>query len=255
MTVPAAATAAPLSPALLRYVTRGALHAALAQDALVDLTSALPPHNFAVDMAAGTLSFVPHDGSPGLTFRAHLIASLAPGPRSALWGWAHPRGDEVSALLKAAGERDGVPELCAPEAPFPEHFPRDLSAEPAALGALAHHIANAAVGITGRAPYYSATSGRSRAVFVLDTPIEVSVQDLLVKMPRMLANAVVDDARAALEGIAEARGWTLENTETGISVTDGTTVAHFELDENEMISRISGKIPGKEPAQEEESAA
>src|SRR5690349_7447571 len=92
--------------ALQPLADRAALFTALRQDALSAAADALGEYSWDADMAAGTLTFIANaDPSRQLVTRAHLVATIAPGPRSMLWAWAHPQGDTqgVAALLQAYG--------------------------------------------------------------------------------------------------------------------------------------------------------
>ena len=91
-------------PALAPLADRAALFAALRQDQLVTATAALGEHRWDVDLAAGTLTFTSEtDPSRQLVARASLVATIAPGPRSLMWAWAHPQGGSDPSV---AGLRD-----------------------------------------------------------------------------------------------------------------------------------------------------
>ncbi|WP_396654804.1 DUF6882 domain-containing protein, partial [Microbacterium sp.] len=101
-------------PPLQPLADRAALFTALRQDALSAAADALGEHRWDADLAAGTLTFTANaDPTRQLVTRAHLIATIAPGPRSLLWAWAHPQGDPqgVAAQLRAYGEQHGIAEL------------------------------------------------------------------------------------------------------------------------------------------------
>lgn len=90
-------------PPLQPLADRAALFTALRQDALSAAADALGEHRWDADLAAGTLTFTANDDpTRQLVTRAHLIATIAPGPRSLLWAWAHPQGDPqgVAARLR-----------------------------------------------------------------------------------------------------------------------------------------------------------
>jgi hypothetical protein len=157
--------------ALQPLADRAALFTALRQDALSAAADALGEHRWDADMAAGTITFTANaDPSRQLVTRAHLIATIAPGPRSMLWAWAHPQGDPqgVAAQLRAYGAEHGLVDLTTPEVPFPA----DAAADEAWIAQAAHVVGGVAVELTGRSPYYSApVGGGTRAVFLLDAPL------------------------------------------------------------------------------------
>ncbi|WP_235201318.1 DUF6882 domain-containing protein [Microbacterium sp. CH12i] len=158
--------------ALQPLADRAALFAALRQDALNTATAALGEHRWNADMVEGTLTFTSKaDPERQLVTRPHLIATIAPGPRSLLWAWAHPQGDTqgVAAQLRDYGTQYGIAELSQPELAFPEDTGSDIEAW---IEQAAHQVGTVATEITGRSPYYSApVGGGTRAVFLLDAPV------------------------------------------------------------------------------------
>ena len=130
--------------ALQPLADRAALFVALRQDALSAAADALGDHRWDADMAAGTLTFTANDDpSRQLATRSHLVATIAPGPRSLLWAWAHPSGDPqgIAAQLRAYGEQHGIAELTAAEVPFPA----DASGDEDWIAQAAHKIGRAHV--------------------------------------------------------------------------------------------------------------
>ncbi|PRB58370.1 DUF6882 domain-containing protein [Microbacterium sp. MYb45] len=231
--------------ALQPLADRAALFVALRQEALSAAADALGEHRWDADMAAGTLTFTANDDpSRQLVARAHLIATIAPGPRSLLWAWAHPNGDPqgVAAQLHAYGAEHGIAELTNSEVPFPEGAGDDDW-----IAQAAHTIGGVAVELTGRSPYYSAPVGNgTRAVFLLDAPLApLTVADAVVALPRVLAGADLPDARTAVWDLARLAGWTLTWTDeafSGASVSDTTGTATFRFDEQARISGIESTL-------------
>lgn len=229
--------------ALQPLADRAALFAALRQDALSAATGALGPHCWDADMVAGTLTFTADDDpSRRLTTRADLIATIAPGPRSLLWAWAHPQGDPhgVAAQLRDYGAQYGLTELATAELPFPAEAGADAEAW---IAGAARQIGTIATEITGRSPYYSApVGGGTRAVFVLDAPIPATtVRDAAVAVPRILAELALGDARSSVWDAARLAGWDLRWTDEAFSaavVTDATGSATFRFDEQARITGI-----------------
>jgi hypothetical protein len=215
--------------ALQPLADRAALFTALRQDALSAAADALGEHRWDADMAAGTLTFTANaDPSRQLVTRAHLIATIAPGPRSMLWAWAHPQGDPqgIAAQLQAyaAADEDWIAQA-------------------------AHVIGGVAVELTGRAPYYSApVGGGTRAVFLLDAPIApLTVADAVIALPRILSGTALTDARTAVWDLARLANWTLTWTDEsfgGATVVDGSGSATFRFDEQARITGIESTLSG-----------
>jgi hypothetical protein len=232
-------------PALAPWIEAGQLAALLQQDALVEAGDELGEHRFDVDMAAGTLTFTSDDGRK-LECGAHLLCSIAPGPRSILWGWAHPRGDDVAAGLRRAGEEHRLPELVAEELPFPEGF------EPTEddVAGLAHEIGAAAVGILKRGPYYSAPNGTARVLFILDAPLPtLNLATAVAKAPRILASGLINNPRRAVEGLVGMMGWNASPIADGrgMQLSDRTSAATVMFDENGRWAGLSAATAAAEP--------
>ncbi len=234
--------------ALQPLADRAALFTALRQDALDEATQALGPHRWDADMAAGTLTFTADaDAGRQLVAQAHLVATVAPGPRSLLWAWAHPQGDAqgVAAQLQAYGTEHGIDQLTSPEVPFPEHAGDDLESW---IAQAAHTIGGVAVELTGRSPYYSApVSGGTRAIFLLDAPLPaLTVADAVVALPRILSESAPADARTAVWDLARLARWTLTWTDEsygGATVTDATGSATFRFDDQARITGVESGVP------------
>ncbi|MBT2485157.1 MULTISPECIES: DUF6882 domain-containing protein [unclassified Microbacterium] len=232
--------------ALQPLADRAALFTALRQDALSAATDALGEHRWDADMAAGTITFTANaDPSRQLVTRAHLIATIAPGPRSTLWAWAHPQGDAhgVAAQLQTYGAQHGIAELTTAEVPFPA----DAAGDDDWIARAAHIIGGVAVELTGRAPYYSApVGGGTRAVFLLDAPLPaLTVADATIALPRILAATAFTDARTAVWDLARLAGWTLTWTDeafSGANVVDATGSTTFRFDEQARISGIESSL-------------
>jgi len=232
--------------ALQPLADRAALFVALRQDALSAAADALGDHRWDADMAAGTLTFTANDDpSRQLATRSHLVATIAPGPRSLLWAWAHPSGDPqgIAAQLRAYGEQHGIAELTAAEVPFPA----DASGDEDWIAQAAHTIGGVAVELTGRAPYYSAPVGNgTRAVFLLDAPLPpLTVAEAVVALPRILSGTALSDARTSVWDLARLAGWTLTWTDesfSGAEVADATSTATFRFDEQARIAGIESSL-------------
>ncbi|HCS60387.1 MAG TPA: hypothetical protein DIW46_03170 [Microbacterium sp.] len=236
--------------ALQPLADRAALFAALRQDALTTAVDALGENRWDADMDAGTLTFTSKaDPSRQLVTRPHLIATIAPGPRSLMWAWAHPQGDPqgVAAQLRDYGTQYDIAELSQPELPFPEDTGSDVEEW---IAQAAHQIGTVATEITGRSPYYSApVGGGTRAIFLLDAPIPATtVQDAVITAPRLLSGLELDDARSAVWDAARLGGWNLQWADeafSGAIVTDATSSATFRFDEHARITGIESNLAGE----------
>lgn len=235
--------------ALQPLADRSALFTALRQDALATATDALGDHRWDGDMAARRITFTANDDpSRTIATTTHLIATIAPGPRSLLWGWAHPQGDAdgIAAQLRNYGIEYGIPELSEPELPFPA----ETSGDEDWIATAARTIAGAAVEITGRSPYYSAPiGGGTRAVFLLDAPLPaLTVSDATIALPRILSSLALPDARTAVWDLARLAGWNLAWTDesfTGATVADASATITFRFDESARITNIEGSLRGQ----------
>ncbi|MGQ7310778.1 DUF6882 domain-containing protein [Microbacterium arabinogalactanolyticum] len=227
---------------------RAALFTALRQDQLMTATDALGEHRWDVDLAAGTFTFAA-TAQPDRTLvaTAHLLASIAPGPRSLMWSWAMPQGDRsgITEKLRAYGAEHGIPELTQGEVAFPADTGEDIQAW---VADLAHAIAGAAVEITGLSPYYSAPAGGARAVLLLDAPIEpLTVAAAVTALPRILSGLTLSDPRASVWDLGRLAGWRLEWADEAFSaatLTDATGSATFRFDEYARITGIEGSLGG-----------
>ncbi|MDR6868972.1 hypothetical protein J2Y69_003600 [Microbacterium resistens] len=228
---------------------RAALFVALRQDALVAATDALGEHRWDADIAAGTLTFsAKDDPSRQLATRAHLVATIAPGPRSLLWAWAHPQGDGagVSAALRDYGTTHGIAALSEAELPLPTDIGEDVDGW---IEQAAHEVGAVAVEITGRSPYYSApVGGGTRAVFVLDAPLPpLTVAAAVTALPRILAAVTPTDPRTSVWDLARLAGWNLQWTDeaySGAIVSDSSGSATFRFDEQARIAGIESTLTG-----------
>lgn len=232
--------------ALQPLADRAALFSALRQDSLATALEPLGENRWDADMTAGTLTFTSNaDPARRFVTRAHLIATIAPGPRSLLWAWAHPQGDPagIAARLRDYGTEHGIAALSEAELPFPE----DASGDSEWIAAAAHTVGAVAVEITGRAPYYLApVGGGTCAVFLLDAPLPpLTVAAAAIALPRILSGLSLTDARTAVWDAARLAGWTLTWTDeafSGATIVDSTGTATFRFDEQARITNIESGL-------------
>lgn len=238
-------------PALAPLADRAALFAALRQDQLVAATDALGEHRWDVDLAAGTLTFSSEaDPSRRIVARATLVATIAPGPRSLMWAWAHPQGgsDPKIAGLRDYGTTYGIAELSQAELPFPAEADADIDGW---ISAAAHQVGAIAEEITGGSPYYSAPVGSgTRAVFLLDAPLPaLTVADTVIALPRILSELSLSDARSSVWDLARLAGWSMQWTDeaySGAVVSDASGSATFRFDEYARIAGVESSL-GQSP--------
>ncbi|MFJ2543216.1 DUF6882 domain-containing protein [Microbacterium sp. NPDC087589] len=232
--------------ALQPLADRAALFSALRQDSLAIALEDLGDNRWDADMAAGTLTFTSNsDDAHQLVTRAHLVATIAPGPRSLLWAWAHPQGDPggVAAQLRDYGAQHGIAELSETELPFPE----DADGDAEWITRAAHTVGAVAVELTGRAPYYLApVGGGTYAVFLLDAPLPpLTVASATTVLPRILSGLALSDARTAVWDAARLAGWNLtwaDESFSGATVADATGTATFRFDEQARITNIESSL-------------
>lgn len=234
-------------PALAPLADRAALFAALRQDQLASATAALGEHRWDVDLAAGVLTFTSEtDPTRQLVARASLVATIAPGPRSLMWAWAHPQGgsDPSVAALRDYGSTYSISELSNAELPFPAEADADLDDW---IAGAAHQIGAIAEEITGHSPYYSAPVGNgTRAVFLLDAPLPaLTVADAVTALPRILAELTLTDARSSVWDLARLAGWSMQWADEAYSaavVSDASGSATFRFDEYARIAGIESQL-------------
>lgn len=238
-----------MHPGLQNVANRAALYANLKQTLFGEvLEEQLGEHRFEGDMAAGELRFVGQDRT--LTARAHFVGTVAPGPRSMLWGWAHPQGDGGLAVkIKELGEKYGITDLTTAELPFE---PGEDVGE--TVTALAHLVGYVGVEATRLSPYYTAdVGGGTRAVFVLEG-IEVPEPELMQVASRLgyvLSAGNITDHRSTVLGLAEHRpGFTATEDGDVIRIADETGHVEFTFDDQRRITNASMKLKGAGEAQE-----
>lgn len=232
--------------ALRSLSDRAALFTALRQDQLAAALDTLGEHHWEADLAAGTLTFTSNtDPSRTLVAKAELIASIAPGPRSLMWGWALPQADPngISARLREYGQQHDVAELTSPEVAFPADTGTDLQDW---IRGFADDVAGTATEITGYSPSYTADVNGTRAVLIMEAPLEpLTVAAAVAALPRVLRERPLNDPRTAVWDLARLAGWQLNWADAAYSaatVVDATGSTTFRFDENARITGIDARL-------------
>jgi uncharacterized protein DUF6882 len=241
-------------PGLRAVADRAALYAGLRQTLMADyLEETIGEHRWDMNTEQGTLRFSPTNGGQPISARAHLVASIAPGPRSMLWGWAHPQAgpDSPAGRIRELGEQHGIGELTSPELPFTTDAVEEALLDE--IAELAHVVAAVAVEATGMSPYYSApVGGGTRFVFLLEglAVPEPQILHVTSRTVSILQSSGVRDQRAAVFGLAQHAGWRIAWATDGSSVrlTDPRSgEATFGFNESGWISGISSNLKAAEP--------
>lgn len=236
-------------PGLRAVADRSALYAGLRQTLMSDhIDETLGEHRWDMNLDRGTLTFSQINGPTQITARAHLVASIAPGPRSMLWGWAHPQAGPGSPVgrIRELGEQHGIKELATPELPFTTDATEEALGDE--IAALAHVVGAVAVEATRISPYYSApVGGGTRVVFLLEgmTVPEPTVLHVMTRTVQLLQAGEVTDHRSAVLGLAQHTGWGIawKPDQSGAQLTDPRSgTATFDFDEHGRIVNISGDL-------------
>ncbi len=201
-------------PELAPLVSQGAFYSIVRQEMLSELLDQrLGTYRWQVDMNGPTLSFV-SDERPDtrLDLSAEMVASVAPGPKSLLWGWANLQSvSAANERVKAYGEQHGVTVLTQPEVPLRTEAVGEALGDEVAQ--VVHEIGRAVVGVLGRAPYYSAPAGGgTRVLFLVDGPGLPGAR-IDETLPRLLMSAAgsgaTADHRTSFHWLVVHSGWEL----------------------------------------------
>lgn len=229
---------------LMPLADRAALWTALRQEALEKRLVELGEWRWDMNVAEQTLTFASvEDPAAALTVPAHLLASIAPGPRSLMWGWALPfsTDDGPAARLRTYGQEHGIASLAESELAFPElgevpvrEFVDQATAD----------VGSACSEILGSAPFFAPEAdGGTRAVLLLEIELEpITLQDAVISLPRILATGALRDPRMAIWGLGLHEGWQLTWEGDGFRsarLADGAARARFEFDELGRGTRAS----------------
>lgn len=241
-----------LLPDLQPLSDRAAVFTHLAQQLLAEhLEETLGRHRWESDLDERRLSFVSEERDARLDTRMTIVATVAPGPRSLLWGWSHPQMEAMSLpATREYGEQHDVASLTAAEVSLgTDAQGEELVAD---LVEVTHTVARAAIAVTGPSHYYSAPAGGgTRLVTLVAAPELPTVRidhRFGTRVPAALATGLVEDHRLAVQGLADLAGFCAEWAPEWASVrlTDPVTdnSVECEFDEQSRLTRLSGSVGG-----------
>jgi hypothetical protein len=193
----------------------GALYAALSQLLLKDRAEERlgGAFDYAVDFDTDSFVFTGRTTGATTETTVELMASVAPGPQSMLWGRALPTGGGAGAqMILERGRADGLPSLLSDEVPFPGGGDPNSAAQYAALeiGAVVAAVTD------GGLTYIVSVGGGALAVLLLgDLDFAQPRIDhrFLARTPMALGAGTIEDHRGAVHGLAAMSGWTIDWTE------------------------------------------
>ena len=159
----------------------GALYAALSQLLLQEGVEERVGGEFdyAADLAADSISFTGRATGATIETTVELMASVAPGPQSVLWGRALPSGGRAGAqLILERGRADGLPSLLSDEVQFP------VVDDPAAAQHIALEIGAVVAAVTGGGlTYVVAVGGGTLAVLTWATSTSPGPESITASWP------------------------------------------------------------------------
>ncbi|CDP83951.1 MULTISPECIES: DUF6882 domain-containing protein [Mycolicibacterium] len=230
----------------------GALYAALSQLLLQEGVEERlgGEFDYAADLAEDSFVFTGRETGQTLATTVELMASVAPGPQSILWGRALPSGGRAGAqMILERGHADGLPNLLNDEVPFPAGDDPDTAAEYAALEIGAVVAAVTGGGIT----YVVSVGGGSLAVLLLGD-LEFARPRIdhrfPARVPMALGAGTIEDHRSAMHGLAVMSGWAVDWADdwTRAELTDPVTgnSATAEFDEYARLTGLRQRITSTE---------
>ncbi|SNC72284.1 hypothetical protein SAMN05445756_1791 [Kytococcus aerolatus] len=201
-----------------------------------------PDAQIGVDLEAGQIQFASEQGE--VVGDLHLVASVAPGPRSLLWAWANENFAEAPAArlsheLREFGELHGTHQLTDAEIVL------DASDEELddAVVTAAHDAGTLASKITGVRPYFVSDAGNGTWVVTLVSGLDLPVpalSDLPELLRSVLDEGVLTDHRRALHHLGIDGPWPATWAADGrrVRFDDGEQVVEVELDEDGWVREI-----------------
>ncbi|WKG05501.1 DUF6882 domain-containing protein [Mycolicibacterium sp. HK-90] len=215
---------------------RGALYAALSQLLLQEgVEDRLGGEfDYAADLAEDSLVFTGRESGDTITTTVELMASVAPGPQTMLWGRALPTGGRAGAqMILERGRADGLPSLLNDEVPFPGGDDPDVAAEYAAV-----EISAVVAAVTGGGITYVVTVGGGTVAVLLLGDLDFARpridHRLPTRVPMALGAGTIEDHRSAIHGLAAMSGWAIDwsgdwtRAELTDPVTGNSATADFD---------------------------
>ena len=229
---------------------RGALYAALTQLSLQEGVQERVGGEFdyAADLVSDSFVFTGKGTGATIETSVELMASVAPGPQSMMWGRALPNGGRAGAqMILERGRADGLASLLNDEVPFAVGDDADTAAEYAAL-----EVGAVVASVTGGGlTYIVGVGGGTLAVLLLgdlDFARPRIDHRFLTRVPMALGAGTIEDHRAAVHGLAEMSGWAIDWTaDWGRAVlTDPLTSnsATAEFDGYARLTALRGTLSG-----------
>lgn len=206
--------------------------------------------DYAADLAADSFVFTGRESGHSLATSVELMASIAPGPQTMLWGRALPTGGRAGAqLILERGHADSLPSLVNDEIPFDGGENPDAAAEYAALEIGAVVAAVTGGGIT----YVVSVGGGTLAVLLLgdlDFARPRIDHRLPARIPMALGAGTIEDHRSAVHGLAVMSGWAIDWTaDWGRAELTGPVTgnsASAEFDEQARLTELRQRITATE---------
>lgn len=212
----------------------------------------LGDHAWHVDLQAPRFEFTGE--RPLVCERFHLLGSAAPGPKSWMWGWAHPSGfhEDLTALGAAVrdfGRENDIPELGQAEVPF-----GSLPGAPEEAHLALHPMTEAAKLLTGRwFSYNGDAGGGTRVSFIIEHPDLRLPAATSTRVMRILQEGVAGlrlfDPKRAVYTYARLRGLSPRFTDADrrtLALSAPGIDLEVEFDEADRVIRMEGGLSNPE---------
>lgn len=193
----------------------GALYALLSQSLMNEGVEQRLGGEFdwSADLDADSLVFTGRASGSTITTTVELMATVAPGPQSMLWGRAQPRGGGAGAQrILDHGRAENLPSLLNDEVPLPDGWdPYDTA------GDVAQEISAVVSTVTGGGLTSVVPVGGGTVAVLLLGDLDFARPRIdhrfLARAPMALGTGLIDDHRNALHGLAVMSGWTIDWSE------------------------------------------
>lgn len=241
-------------PGLEAYELQGAVWAGFGQSLLQERVVAEvgEDYSWSVEVPEERLTFTGRDGRT-LHCHSDLIASFAPGPQSMMWTWnmGHESGEGIR--LRQYGQQYGIDWLTSPEVKIQPGAQVDTPENE--IRNLAHRVAWAVEGISGRAPYYTFPNGNDGTLLTLLTVPDLPAPRINETFPRRLDEAVQPiagyDQRPSVHRLGELSSWTIAWTdEQTLEFQDpfNTNLARIHFNQQGQMDNIQLRMFSPEEA-------